>query len=119
MAATNNNPRVILLYYLMQVLKCHGKWFIHGRLLFLCWCWCGVVVASVIIMSMLFVPVGVPSIIRSDCGTENSSLSACQMFLRHEHDDEFKGQKSFRYGSSTTNTVSMISNTFKHSENNW
>ena len=52
-----------------------------------------------------FYNLGVPTIIRSDCGTENSSLSACQMLFRHDHDDEFKGEKSFRYGSSTTNTV--------------
>lgn len=62
-----------------------------------------------------FITQGVPSIIRSDCGTENSSLSACQMLLRHEHDDEFKGHKSFRYGSSTTNTVSVISNAMQPS----
>lgn len=48
---------------------------------------------------------GVPTIIRSDCGTENSSLAACHMALRHGHADEFCGPRSFRYGSSTTNTV--------------
>lgn len=49
--------------------------------------------------------VGVPTLVRSDCGTENSSLATCQMLLRHDHNDQFKGEKSFRYGSSTTNTV--------------
>ena len=47
-----------------------------------------------------------PSIVTSDCGTENTVLAACQIALRHEHDDEFRGEKSFRFGSSTTNTVS-------------
>ena len=48
---------------------------------------------------------GCPNIIRSDCGTENTSLAAAQMALRHGHDDAFSGEKSFRFGSSTTNTV--------------
>ena len=43
-------------------------------------------------------------IVRSDCGTENTSLAASHMALRHDHSDEYKGEKSFRYGSSTTNT---------------
>lgn len=46
-------------------------------------------------------------IIRSDCGTENASLAACHMLLRHNHTDEFSKEKSYRYGSSTTNTVSL------------
>ena len=50
---------------------------------------------------------GVPTIVRSDRGTENSSLATCHMLLRHSHSDEFKVEKSFRYGSSTTNTVSF------------
>lgn len=90
MASTNNNPQVILLYYLLQVLNHRGEWFIEFS--FFC-------------LAIAYIP-GVPAIIRSDCGTENSSLSACQMLLRHDDDDEFKGEKSFRYGSSTTNTVS-------------
>ena len=53
----------------------------------------------------MFEFLGVPTIVRSDCGTENSSLAACHMMLRHDHTDEFSGEKSYRYGSSTTNTV--------------
>ena len=52
--------------------------------------------------------IGCPSIIRSDCGTENTSLASAQMALRHEHDDAFSGDKSFRFGSSTTNTVRIF-----------
>ena len=51
---------------------------------------------------------GCPSILRSDCGTENTVLSACHMTLRHNHMDEFKGEKSFRFGSSATNTVKFV-----------
>jgi len=45
--------------------------------------------------------------VRSDCGTENTALAASHMALRHQHHDEFRGEKSFRFGSSTTNTVSQ------------
>lgn len=51
---------------------------------------------------------GVPTIIRSDCGGENSCLATCHMMLRHGHTDEYQGNRSFRYGPSTTNTVSDI-----------
>ena len=53
----------------------------------------------------MFEFLGVPTIVRSDYGTENSSLAACHMMLRHDHTDEFSGEKSYRYGSSTTNNV--------------
>ena len=49
---------------------------------------------------------GVPSIVRSDHGTENTVLAASHMSLRHQHTDQFRGERSFRFGSSTTNTVS-------------
>lgn len=48
-----------------------------------------------------------PSIVRSDHGTENTTLAACHMALRHEHNDEFNGERSFRFGASTTNTVEL------------
>ncbi|XP_065890570.1 uncharacterized protein [Dysidea avara] len=47
---------------------------------------------------------GCPSIVRSDHGTENTTLAACHMALRHSHDDKYSGDKSFRFGPSTTNT---------------
>ena len=54
------------------------------------------------------VVIGCPSIVRTDRGTENTSLAASHMALRHNHLDEFRGEKSFRYGSSTTNTVKYL-----------
>ena len=51
---------------------------------------------------------GCPSIVRADCGTENTTLAATHMSLRHKHQDEFSGNKSFRFGSSTTNTVGFL-----------
>lgn len=50
-------------------------------------------------------PLGCPSILRADCGTENTTLAATHMAMRHKDRDEFSGSKSFRFGSSTTNTV--------------
>ncbi len=49
--------------------------------------------------------IGCPSLIRSDCGTENTSLAACHMSLRHNHIDAFSGERSYRFGKSTSNTV--------------
>lgn len=48
---------------------------------------------------------GCPTLLRSDKGTENSILAACHMAMGH-HQDDLRGDKSFRYGASTTNTVS-------------
>ena len=53
----------------------------------------------------LFYILGCPSIVSSDCDTETTALAASHMALRHNHQDEFMGEKSFQYGSSTTNTV--------------
>ena len=44
---------------------------------------------------------------RSDYGTENCYLAASQIALRSSHTDTFAGEKSFRYGKSTTNTVRL------------
>ena len=48
-----------------------------------------------------------PYILRCDKGTENSTLAVCDMALRDTHDDSLSGEKSFRYGPSTTNAVSL------------
>ena len=44
---------------------------------------------------------GVPQKIRSDDGTENSSVEALQIFLRSQHNDEYSGLASFAIGTST------------------
>ena len=46
---------------------------------------------------------GVPSILRSDRGTENSVVRILQIALRMEHEDGLSGQQSFQYGRSTAN----------------
>ena len=49
---------------------------------------------------------GCPTRIRADCGSENVSIAACQMLLRHQHHDCYAGSNSFVFGSSIRNTVS-------------
>ena len=56
---------------------------------------------------MFLCTIGCPTILRCDKGTKNSTLAACHMALRHAHSDALSGEKSFRYGPSTSNTVSF------------
>lgn len=44
-----------------------------------------------------------PTIMRSDRGTENTNIDILQMVLRDHHTDEFAGKKSFIKGKSTAN----------------
>ncbi|XP_065888426.1 uncharacterized protein [Dysidea avara] len=46
---------------------------------------------------------GCPTIVRSDRGTENCNVAFLQPFLRESCDDQFRGEKSFMYGKSTSN----------------
>ena len=46
---------------------------------------------------------GVPTRIRSDDGTEISSIEPMQIALRSRHDDQFAGVSSFIVGSSPAN----------------
>ena len=46
---------------------------------------------------------GCPSLLRTDCGTENVVIAGVQSFLRAECDDNLAGEKAHRYGSSTGN----------------
>ena len=56
-----------------------------------------------------------PRLVCSDYGTENCYLAASQIALRSRHTDTFAGEKSYRYGKSTTNTVSC-NNDYCYSE---
>lgn len=44
---------------------------------------------------MLFLSSGCPGIVRADCGTENTTLAATHMALRHEHSDDFSEPEVF------------------------
>ena len=46
---------------------------------------------------------GCPSLLRTDCGTENVVIAGVQSFLRAECDDDLAGEKAHRYGPSTGN----------------
>ena len=46
---------------------------------------------------------GIPMIVRTDDGTENSIIEPIQMSLRSRHDDEYSGEESFKVGRSTAN----------------
>lgn len=48
---------------------------------------------------------GVPTILRTDRGTENCNIAFIHPTLRSQHSDHFAGEKSFRYGRSTSNQV--------------
>ena len=45
----------------------------------------------------------VPTILRTDRGTENGIMASAQCFLRRNHADSLSGDKAHRYGSSHTN----------------
>ena len=42
---------------------------------------------------------------RTDLGTENSTIAVVQAALRHGASDRYAGEKSHRYGKSVTNQV--------------
>ena len=46
---------------------------------------------------------GTPTILRSDCGTENCYVAAIQRFFREDHDDPLAGDSSFMYSRSVSN----------------
>ena len=46
---------------------------------------------------------GAPTILRSDCGTENCYVAAIQRFFREGHGDPLAGDHSFMYGRSVSN----------------
>ena len=95
--ATKNDLNVVFHLYLLAVLENYGMLCLlsrpHTNCIIMCMYW------------YLIIYIGCPSIIKSDCGTEETSLAAVKMPLRHEHNNAFSREKSFRFGSSTTNTV--------------
>ena len=50
---------------------------------------------------------GCPSVIRADYGTENTGVAKAHIAFRMHHSDSLAGSKSFLYGSSTANIVSL------------
>lgn len=60
--------------------------------------------------------VGCPSVLRTDCGTENSHVAVIQPILRHEHADSLAGGNSHRYGKSSSNQVIKNKEHMQHIE---
>ena len=48
--------------------------------------------------------------VRSDRGTENTTIAGVQKFLRHKDTDDMKGDKSFLYGRSIAKHVKEMEN---------
>ena len=64
---------------------------------------CGLLLAKKLFDACL---VGCPHPMRSDYGTENCYLVATQIALHTDHTHTYPGTKPYRYGKSTTDTVS-------------
>ena len=54
---------------------------------------------------VVFIKKGCPTILRTDLGTENSTIAVVQSILRHGASDGYAGEKSHRYGKSMSNQV--------------
>lgn len=93
LSPTNRNPHVVANFYAQCVKKVGGK--LNFLLIQVSNC-------------SSYNPTGCPYIVRCDRGTENCVLAASQMALRHDHGDRFSGEKAFKYGKSTSNTVSTV-----------
>lgn len=96
MAPTNHNSKVIACYYLECVEQCGGIQVVYS-----------VVALSIWKHLLISYVLGCPTILRSDYGTENVNLATIQIAFRMDGNDSFKGQKSFMYGPSTSNIVSL------------
>ena len=58
-------------------------------------------------MNSTIVCIGAPTILRADRGTENTNIAFLQPFLRDGGNDDFAKEKSFMYGRSTSNQVTL------------
>lgn len=54
------------------------------------------------------IPTGCPMVLRTDLGTENSTVAVIQTALRHNGRDNLSGSSSHRYGRSTGNQVRIV-----------
>ena len=88
---SNNNPNIIAQFYLDTITSLGG---LRGIRLYLR-----------VIMLCHFFLTGVPSVLRTDRGTENSVAAFLQPAFRHEGTDSHAGEKSFQYGRSSANQV--------------
>ncbi len=64
-------------------------------------------ISNISLVAFEHLHIGCPTILRCDYGTENISLATIQIAFRMNGDDSFGGQKSFMFGLSTANIVSL------------
>ena len=93
MSTTNNRPSVVGGYFLKAVSK-------YGMSSTILYCNCYFLRGDLIL--------GCPRIVRSDRGTENCKIAYLQPFLRRAGQDELSGERSFQYGKSSSNQVSVF-----------
>ena len=56
-------------------------------------------------LSICYLDLRCPTLVRSDLGSENVIIAACQAALRHRHTDRYAGLNSVKYGRSVHNSV--------------
>ena len=86
---TNNNPAVIAYYYLKSINLLQGNYN------------CIILLTG---DALVTYNIGLPSIVRADLGTENTTIAWIQPFLRR-HGLDSACNMSFRYGHSVSNQV--------------
>ena len=100
LAPTNSDPKVVARYYLEAVEKQAGNNLIRNDCAF----------HFMFVFNFSLLGCRRPTVLRSDYGTENSSLyiAAIQVAFRYHHSDSLAGTRSFMYGPSKANTVRLL-----------
>ena len=95
--STSHNPKVVARYYL-EIIEQIG----------------GIYCLFLLQLHMYTITpnkfTGCPSVVRADYGTENTCIAKAHIAFRMYHSDSLAGSKSFLYGSSTANIVSLCIN---------
>ena len=89
LASSNNDPRLVSRYYLEAVEQING------------------IIINITIICYTCAMSGCPTIVRADFGTENCLTAKAQIAFRLHDTDAFGGERSFIYGPSTANIVSV------------
>ena len=91
LAPVHHNPRIICNYFMTAVAERAGM----------------IVIVMGVVWTVIDISLGFPTMLRADCGTENSLVGIIQLALRSLHLDQWH-DKAIRFGKSTTNTVSDV-----------
>ena len=91
LSSTNHNPKIVARYFLECVEQAQGLLYFF------------LLIYNLILQYIL----GCPRVVRGDCGTENCIVAKVQIAFRMHHTDDLAGIRSFFYGPSTANIVSI------------